>query len=115
MTSRNRTGAACCLGGVTVLSSLDLLATPPFDHAHDHFGYRDRLTTPEIEGTGIEPSPGSGPPVKPGEFILGYDDERGPVHGLPEPAILSRNGTFMAYRRLEEHVGAFRPPAQQRL
>jgi Dyp-type peroxidase family len=94
--------------GVHVLSSLDIEATPPFDHAHDHFGYRDRLTQPEIEGTGVEPSPGSGTPLKAGEFILGYDDELGPVHGLPQPEILSRNGSFMAYRRLEEHVGAFR-------
>ncbi|RWP41095.1 MAG: peroxidase [Mesorhizobium sp.] len=94
--------------GVKVLSSLDLEATPPFDHAHDHFGYRDRLTEPEIEGTGVEPSPGSGAPLKAGEFILGYDDELGPVHGLPEPDVLSRNGSFMAYRRLQEHVGAFR-------
>src|SRR5215472_3737805 len=30
--------------GVEVLSSLDLEATPPFDYAHDHFGYRDRLS-----------------------------------------------------------------------
>jgi Dyp-type peroxidase family len=94
--------------GVKVLSSLDLEATPPFDHAHDHFGYRDRLTQPEIEGSGVEPSPGSGSPLKAGEFILGYDDERGPVHGLPTPEVLSRNGSFMAYRRLEEHVGKFR-------
>src|SRR5258706_2750168 len=60
------------------LSYLDLQAAPPFDHAHDHFGYRDRLSQPEIEGTGIEPTPGSGPPLKPGEFILGYPDEVGP-------------------------------------
>ena len=96
------------LSGVDVLSSLDLEATPPFDYSHDHFGYRDRLTEAEIEGTGTEPSPGSGPPLKAGEFILGYDDELGQVHGLPEPAILSRNGSYAAYRRLEEHVGAFR-------
>ena len=36
--------------GVEVLSSLDLEATPPFDYAHDHFGYRDRLSQPVIEG-----------------------------------------------------------------
>jgi len=93
---------------VDVLSSLDLAALPPFTHARDHFGYRDRLTTPEIEGTGVEPSPGSGPPVKAGEFILGYDDENGPPTGLPQPEILSRNGSFMAYRRLQEHLGRFR-------
>ena len=58
--------------GVEVLSTLDLEATPPFDYAHDHFGYRDRLSQPVIEGTGEVPTPGSGAPLKPGEFILGY-------------------------------------------
>jgi Dyp-type peroxidase family len=91
-----------------VLSTLDLEATPPFDYAHDHFGYRDRLSQPVIEGTGEEPTPGSGAPLKPGEFILGYPDESGPPANLPQPEILSRNGSYMAYRRLQEHVGAFR-------
>ena len=45
--------------GVEVLSSLDMEATPPFDYAHDHFGYHDRLSQPVIEGTGEEPTPGS--------------------------------------------------------
>ncbi len=94
--------------GVEVLSTLDLEATPPFDYAHDHFGYRDRLSQPVIEGTGEVPTPGSGAPLKPGEFILGYPDEDGPPANLPQPEILSRNGSYMAYRRLEEHVGKFR-------
>src|SRR5438552_9470485 len=38
-------------GGVEVLSSLDLEAIPPFDYAHEHFGYRDRLSQPLSEGT----------------------------------------------------------------
>jgi len=94
--------------GVEVLSTLDLLATPPFDHAHDHFGYRDRLTQPVIEGAGEEPTPGSGAPLKAGEFILGYPDEKGSPVLQPQPEILSRNGSFMAYRRLQEHLGKFR-------
>jgi Dyp-type peroxidase family len=94
--------------GVQVLSTLDLEATPPFDHAHDHFGYRDRISQPVIEGSGDEPTPGSGAPLKAGEFILGYPDESGVELPLPQPEILSRNGSFMAYRRLEEHVGKFR-------
>jgi len=96
-------------GGVEVLSSLDLAAIPPLDYAHDHFGYRDRLSLPAIEGlAGDEPTPGSGHALKPGEFFLGYPDENGPPNELPKPEILSRNGSFVAYRRLEEHVGAFR-------
>jgi Dyp-type peroxidase family len=96
------------LAGVEVLSSLDLEAIPPFQYVHEHFGYRDRLTTPEIEGTGIEPTPGSGPPIKAGEFILGYPDEDGAAPKLPQPETLSRNGSYMAYRRLRQHVAAFR-------
>ena len=45
--------------GVEVLSSLDLEAIP-FRYIREHFGYRDRLMTPEIEGSGIDPTPGSG-------------------------------------------------------
>ena len=90
------------------LSALELQAIPPFTHAHDHFGYRDRLSQPVIEGSGEEPTPGSGAPLKAGEFILGYPDEDGASANLPQPEILSRNGSFMAYRRLQEHVGSFR-------
>src|SRR5438477_3438620 len=95
-------------GGVEVLSSLDLHAIPPFTHAHDHFGYRDRLSQPVIEGSGEEPTPGSGAPLKAGEFILGYPDEYGVTADRPQPDILARNGSYMAYRRLQEHVGRFR-------
>lgn len=99
--------------GVEVLSSLDLEAIPPFDYAHEHFGYRDRLSSPVIEGMGEIPVPGSGPPVKPGEFFLGYPDEDGNAAALPQPEILSRNGSYVAYLRMEEHVGAFRDFLQQ--
>jgi Dyp-type peroxidase family len=94
--------------GVEVISALDVAAAPPFDHAHDHFGYRDRLSQPVIEGSGEAPTPGSGAPLKAGEFILGYPDEYGPPADLPQPEILSRNGSYMAYRRLQQHVGRFR-------
>ncbi len=93
---------------VEVLSSLDVEAVPPFNCAHDHFGYVDRLSQPVIEGSGEIPTPGSGAPLKAGEFILGYPDEAGPPASLPQPEILSRNGSYMAYRRLQEHVGEFR-------
>jgi Dyp-type peroxidase family len=95
-------------GDVEVLSSLDLEAVPPFIYAHDHFGYRDRISQPVIEETGEAPTPGTGAPLKAGEFILGYPDELGPPANLPQPEILSRNGSYMAYRRLQEHVGKFR-------
>ena len=95
------------IGGVEVLSGLDLEALYPGE-PREHFGYRDRLTHPVIEGTGEEPPPGSLPPIKAGEFFLGYVDESGLKPLMPQPEILSRNGSYLAYLRLQEHVGAFR-------
>lgn len=94
--------------GVRSLSFLDLNATPPFNYAHDHFGFRDRLSQPVMKGSGEEPTPGSGAPLEPGEFILGYPDELGPPTDLPQPEVLSRNGSYLAYRRLYEDVALFR-------
>src|SRR5438876_4050758 len=62
LTEHDQLVAVC--EGVEVLSTLDLEATPPFDYAHDHFGYRDRLSQPVIEGSGEVPTPGSGAPLK---------------------------------------------------
>ena len=93
---------------VAALSTLDLEAIPPLGQAHEHFGYRDRLTTPSIEGIGDIANPGSGPPLNAGEFFLGYTDESGFTPPLPQPEIPSRNGSFLAYRRFHQHVGAFR-------
>jgi deferrochelatase/peroxidase EfeB len=106
VTEHNKFVAQCT--DVEVLSSLDLQAVPPFIYAHDYFGYRDRLSQPVIEGTGEVPTPGSGAPLKPGELILGYSDEFEPPANLPQPKILSPNGSYMAYRRLQEHVGKVR-------
>ena len=94
------------IGGVTVLSSLDLEAISR--EPREHFGYLDRLSEPVVAGTGDELTPGSGTPISAGEFFLGYDDETGATPALPQPELLSRNGSYLAYLRMEEHVGAFR-------
>jgi Dyp-type peroxidase family len=94
------------VGGATVLSALDLDAIS--SEPREHFGYLDRLSEVVIEGSGVSPNPGSGPAIKAGEFILGYPDETGATPALPEPEILSKNGSYVAYVRFEEHVGRFR-------
>jgi Dyp-type peroxidase family len=96
------------IGGVTLVSFLDLAAISPDGAPREHFGYLDRLSDIAIEGTSTEPTPGSGPPVKAGEFFLGYPDESGVAPATPQPAELSRNGSYAAYVRMQEHVGAFR-------
>jgi deferrochelatase/peroxidase EfeB len=72
------------------------------------FGFRDGIAHPPVEGSGI---PGSNPkeePVKAGEFVLGYPDETNNVPRIPRPAVLGRNGTFVAFRKLNQDVAAFR-------
>jgi Dyp-type peroxidase family len=105
---RHRQHLSSC-PGVRVLSTLDLEALPPLDGVpREHFGYRDRLSQPVVDGTGDQPTSGSEPPVKAGEFFLGYEDEGGTAPPLPQPESLSRNGSYLAYLRIEEHVAAFR-------
>jgi Dyp-type peroxidase family len=71
------------------------------------FGFRDGISHPAIEGSGI---PGSNPqerPIKAGEFVLGYRDELGGVQKT-NPEILGRNGTYVVFRKLHQRVAAFR-------
>jgi Dyp-type peroxidase family len=71
------------------------------------FGYRDGISHPAIEGSGI---PGSNPkeqPFKAGEFILGYPDEMGGTQKTV-PEILGRNGTYVVFRKLHQRVAEFR-------
>jgi Dyp-type peroxidase family len=82
----------------------------------EHFGYRDGIGQPSIEGSGIEPVPGQGTaggggvwhPLKGGEFVLGYPDETGELPASPSPDILGRNGTYLVLRKLHQHVRRFR-------
>ena len=46
-------------------------------------------------------------PLATGEFLLGYADEAQEIPGSAMPIEFSRNGTFMAYRKLHENVGSF--------
>jgi len=96
------------LDGVSVLSSLDLEAIPPFTYPHEHFGYRDRLSHTLVEGVDTETKCRGELPTKAGEFFIGYVDESGYIPVAPKPEVLSRNGSYIAYLRMEEHVGAFR-------
>src|SRR6202790_4331535 len=77
------------------------------------FGFKDGLHNPQIEGTEVRAHPGYGPLVKAGEFILGYPDERGETATVPEPEVLRRNGTFLAFRKFHTKVAAFRKFLQE--
>ena len=70
-------------------------------------GYKDSIGQPAIEGSGVDPLPGQGRPIKAGEFILGYPGEAGVPLAMPQPDVLGRNGTFLGLRKYQSRVGAF--------
>ena len=70
-------------------------------------GYKDSIGQPAIEGSGVEPLPGQGRPIKAGEFILGYPGEAGVPLPMPQPDVLGRNGTFVGLRKYQSRVGTF--------
>ena len=72
------------------------------------FGYKDGIGNPAIEGSGAPVPPGYGPALKAGEFVLGYPDQIGNLPPMPQPDVLGRNGTFVAWRKLHTRVAAFR-------
>jgi Dyp-type peroxidase family len=83
----------------------------------EHFGFADPVSQPPIEGADAPMYPGDGVlnadstwrALKPGEFLLGYEDEAGPYGTQgPEPFELRRNGTYVVFRKLYQDVAAFR-------
>lgn len=86
----------------------------------EHFGYVDGLSQPKIEGRPErkkqDPEKGTseikpGSEVKPGEFLLGYLNERRACvtdgHGHGHGRDVRRNGTYLVFRQLEQDVPAF--------
>jgi Dyp-type peroxidase family len=90
--------------GVSLLAMQDFGAQPGDLNS---LGYKDGIDQPAIEGSGVEPLPGQGRPIKAGEFILGYPGEAGPPLPMPQPDILGRNGTYLGFRKYQSRVGAF--------
>lgn len=93
------------LSGVTAIWRQDCYAAAD---EKEPFGFKDGISHPAIEGSGI---PGSNPleaPLKAGELVLGYQDEMGGFPPAPQPDLLGRNGSYVAFRKLHQKVAAFR-------
>src|SRR5215510_4053047 len=92
------------VSGVSVLAMQDFGAQPG---DRNSLGYKDGIDQPPIEGSGVEPLPGQGRPIKAGEFILGYPGEAGNLLPMPQPDILGRNGTYCGFRKYQTRMAAF--------
>jgi Dyp-type peroxidase family len=92
------------LSGVRVLLTHDFGAQPG---DRNPLGFKDMIGQPAVEGSGVDPLPGQGSPIKAGEFILGYPAEAGVPLPLPQPDELGRNSTFVGFRKYQSLVGTF--------
>jgi deferrochelatase/peroxidase EfeB len=93
------------ISGITAIWSQNCHALP---NGREAFGFKDGISHPAIEGSGI---PGTNPrerPLSPGEFVLGYPDEMGDAPAIPKPDVLGRNGSYVVFRKLHQRVAAFR-------
>jgi deferrochelatase/peroxidase EfeB len=76
-----------------------------------HFGYRDGISQPNIEGLPDRNSQDAQPMVPTGAFVLGYESQfEGHFYDFEFkdfPAALGRNGTFAAFRIMKQDVKGF--------
>ncbi|HEX3370449.1 MAG TPA: Dyp-type peroxidase [Candidatus Cybelea sp.] len=72
------------------------------------FGFKDGISHPAIEGSGISGTNPHEVPLRAGEFVLGYPDEMGETPLIPRPDVLGRNGSYVAFRKLHQRVAEFR-------
>jgi deferrochelatase/peroxidase EfeB len=119
-----------CSGAMTLLdghrgSNGQLL---PYQEAHiifkngrptpkEHFGYTDGIGDPyfegvqdartRVEGRGKQMSDGTWQPLATGEFLHGHLDEAREYPPAAAPILLSRNGTYLVYRKLHQNVASF--------
>jgi Dyp-type peroxidase family len=102
--------------GATMLFEQD---ARELDGGKEHFGFKDGISQPWVNAAGVQDHPtadvkGGGKwtaagwqPLKAGEFVLGYEDESGPVQNLPSPVGLGRNGSYLVVRKLGKDVEQF--------
>ena len=70
------------LAGITAIWRQDCYA---LSSQREHFGFRDGISHPAVEGSGIPGTNPGEPPLKAGEFVLGYQDEMGGYPPMPQP------------------------------
>ncbi len=85
--------------------------------AKEHFGYTDGIGDPyfegiqdartRVEGRGKQMSDGTWQPLATGEFLHGHLDEAREYPPAAAPILLSRNGTYLVYRKLHQNVASF--------
>lgn len=95
--------------GVMVVDTLTGTRLPG---EREHFGFRDGISQPAVEGVHDAADAGSGRarggsyhPVRAGEFVIGLPGEDGVV--VEDVPSLTRHGSYLVLRKLEQDVASF--------
>lgn len=93
-------------GGMKELSSHDARA---LNDNRVHFGYRDSIAQPTIAGAPSRKHsvPDDQKVIATGEFLLGYPGEYNQLNPPVQPTELCKNGSYSAFRVLEQDVQGF--------
>jgi Dyp-type peroxidase family len=87
----------------------ELGETLPADlRGHEHFGFKDGISQPAIDGWDAPPAAGEPAALPMGEFVLGYPDQAGQTTPVGD---LWKDGSFAIFRRLRQDVFGFRQQA----
>ncbi|MBP0482742.1 Dyp-type peroxidase [Sagittula salina] len=122
LSTNGRNGADPWMDAQAVFRDFDGIKLPT---AKEHFGFTDGVGDPVFAGQlpqeqerirvrgrgkrmGTTTENDGWEPLAPGEFILGHPDEAQELPPSARPPEFTRNGTFMAYRKLHEMVDTFR-------
>lgn len=108
--------------GVRLVKRLDDALT--LDKRKEHFGFRDGISQPIVQGHDKETSPGN--TIAAGEFVFGYENAYGqftarptvvpkadpqnilpPAPDDPKRRDFAKNGSFLVFRQLKQNVHAF--------
>lgn len=102
------------IADVTILPTSQLPPKEPGETLREHFGFRDGLSQPAVQGWQVGAKASSLIPA--GEFVLGYPNAYGQLPDSPRVSNggtllldndFGRNGTFLVVRQLKQDVQAF--------
>src|SRR5260370_12504930 len=97
--------ASQAMAGVEAIYRQDAYLLPT---GREAFGFKDGIGNPAVEGSGILGTNPQERPLKAGESGLASLAQTHLLPPIPQPDVLGRHGTYIAFRKLHQRVAAFR-------
>jgi Dyp-type peroxidase family len=97
---------------VVTIFQQDGATLPGARHGHEHFGFKDGISQPAVQGF-VTTDPDGQPLIAPGEFVLGFPGQ-GPsrANGRAVPQWMFK-GSFLVIRRIAQDVPGWWNQAEQ--